>query len=139
MAATYQWKQPMGGLAIVWTPLTVGKLMDCEAQYRSEANRHLLKYAKYMGRIVSIDGKAGCELGSFRDWEEADLEAFADEVETVEYTRRAASRKGEGGTAAKLEAAIGDARLAFLSLNTALDEAMVAAKAAEVETADPLK
>src|SRR6185369_12363337 len=90
----FEWVQPIGGQKIVWRPLKVGDHIDLEANYGRSDTAHLKRFATIAARLVSVDGKAKHEfsgdLANLRDWEDYDLMAFNDEIETRELARAVA-------------------------------------------------
>lgn len=132
---TYIWKQPIGGKAITWKPVSMGDIMDLEANYSRSDIAHQRKYAETALRIVSIEGMPDgqkFQIQDFRSWDPLDFEAFLDEVSTQELLR-ASKLSGErpGNPVQKLERAIEAAQAAANNLGGALREVLLSAKATE--------
>lgn len=132
----FEWTQPIGGQKIVWRPLKVGDHIDLDANYGRSDMAHLKRYATLAARVVSVDGQEKAkfqnDLLNFRDWDEYDLIAFGEEVDSRENARAAAlAPQRPGGVVQSLEQAVIKAQVAANDLGMAL--AAVVAKAKEAE------
>lgn len=127
------WVQPVGGKTVKWRFAKVSDGMDLDANYGRSDRAHLRKYAQFAMRIVSFEGKVEpFQVNDFRDWEEYDLEQFAEEVATKEMARAAAlSQQKAGSPIPNLERAIEAAQVAANNLATELRNVLMAAKATE--------
>ncbi len=135
MEVKFEWKQKVGGKKVAWRPLRVGDQMDLDANYGRAERAHLRKYASYAKRIISIEGMAPGQMPQvedLRDWDEYDLEAFAEEVAMREMARaHSLSSQQPGSPLPRLEEAIEAAQLAAARLGEDLKNVLVAAKATE--------
>ena len=133
MPASFTWKQPMGGKSITWHPLKVGDRMDLDANYSRSDIAYQKKYAEYAMRIMSCEGVNGkFQIQDFRDWDDYDLEAFAEEVATQEILRaNALSADRPASPIDRLESAINAAQLAATKLGQELQNVLAAAKTTE--------
>lgn len=129
----FTWTQPMGGKKVIWRPLKVGDRMDLDANYSRSDIAYQRKYAEYAMRIVSCEGVDGkFQIDNFRDWEDYDLEALAEEVVTQETLRaNALATSRPGSPVERLEAAIGAAQIAANKLGEELRNVLAAAKTTE--------
>lgn len=135
----FDWTQPIGGKAIKWLPLKVGDRMSLDANYSRADVAWRRKYAEYAMRIVSCVGIAGkFQIENFNDWDEYDLEAFAEEVATQEVLRaNALSGTRPGSPVERLEASINAAQVAVNKLAAELQNVLAVAKMSE-RNAGPL-
>lgn len=132
----YEWTQPIGGQKVVWRPLKVGDHIDLDANYSRSDSTHLKKYATLAARIVSIDGqdkaKFSSDLANLREWDEYDLIAFNEEVESRELARSVAlSPQRPGGVVASLEQSIAKVQASANELALALTATLQKAKEVE--------
>jgi hypothetical protein len=141
MQQVYEWKQPVGGKAILWRPLKVGQELDIAAANRRPEQQHLVSALVLAARIVKYGDAERCSLADVRDWDEYDFEAFVEETNLVESQRRAALRKGRMDQAPieALEAAVEQANAAANAFNVALRAVLDHAKACEAAQSGPLK
>jgi hypothetical protein len=130
MATEFKWTQPMGGKPIVWHPLKVRDRMDLDANYSRSDVAWRKKYAEYALRIIRCGDKPDkFQIEDFADWDEFDLEAFAEEVATQEVLRaNALSGTRPGSPVERLEAAINAAQVAVGKLGTELQNVLAVAK-----------
>jgi hypothetical protein len=139
----FPWVQPIGGQKIVWRPLKVGDHIDLDANYGRSDMAHLKRYATLAARIISVDGKAKQEfsgdLVNLREWEDYDLIAFNEEIESRELARSVAlAPQRPGGVVMSLEQAVTKAQMAANELGQALTAVLERAKEAE-QKLGPLK
>jgi hypothetical protein len=139
----FEWVQPIGGQKIVWRPLRVGDHIDLDANYGRSDMAHLKKYATLGARIISVDGKPkqdfGGDLVNLREWEDFDLIAFNEEIESRELARSVAlAPQRPGGVVMSLEQAVSKAQMAANELGHALTAVLERAKEAE-QKLGPLK
>jgi hypothetical protein len=139
----FEWVQPIGGQKIIWRPLRVGDHIDLDANYGRSDMAHLKKYATLAARIISVDGKAKQEFGgdlvNLREWEDYDLIAFNEEIESRELARSVAlAPQRPGGVVMSLEQAVTKAQMAANELGQALTAVLERAKEAE-QKLGPLK
>lgn len=131
----FEWTLPMSGKKVAWRPLRVGDQMDLDANYGAAQRAHLKKYAAYAMRLVTIEGLAPGDkpqVEHLRDWDEYDLEAFAEEVAMREMARaNALSAQRPGTPIPRLEQAIESAQLTLNKVAEALKDVLIAAKSAE--------
>jgi len=140
----FEWTQPIGGQKIVWRPLKVGDHIDLDGNYGRSDMAHLKRYATLAARIVSVDGTPKAQLqkddvGIVREWDEHDLIAFNEEVESRELARSVAlAPQRPGGVVSSLEQAVNKAQVAATELAMALTAVLQKAKEAE-QKLGPLK
>jgi hypothetical protein len=139
----FEWTQPIGGQKIVWRPLKVGDHIDLDANYGRSDMAHLKRYATLAARLVSVDGKQKHEfsgdLANLRDWEDYDLIAFNDEIETRELARSVAlAPQRPGGAVMSLQQAVDKVQAVANELGQALTAVLERAKEAE-QKLGPLK
>lgn len=132
---TFTWKLPIGGKSLTWKPLTMGDVMDLDANYSRSDTVHRRKYAEAALRIISFEGMQDgktFQIEDFRSWDGLDYDAFLDEVATQELLR-ASKLSGErpGNPVQKLERAIERAQAAANELGNCLREVLLSAKATE--------
>lgn len=129
----FNWKQPMGGKPVTWRPLKVGDRMDLDANFSRSDVVYQKKYAEYALRIVTCEGVVGkFQIDNFRDWEDYDLEAFAEEVQMQETLRaNALSATRPGSATERLEQAINVAQVQLAKAGQELTNVLAAAKNVE--------
>ena len=134
-AVDFEWTQPVGGKKVSWRPLKVGDQMDLDANYGRADVAYLRKYAGYAKRIMNMEGLAPGQkpqVNDLREWDEYDLEAFAEEVAMREMARaNALSAQRPGSPILRLEQAIESAQLAASKLGEELKNVLAAAKQTE--------
>lgn len=137
IVSQFEWTQPVGGQKIVWRPLKVGDHIDIDGNYSRADMAHQKKYVMLEARIISVDGTPKAQLnksdcGIVRDWDEYDLIAFNDEVESRELARVVAlAPQRPGGAVATLEQAVNKAQAAANDLAQALTAVLQRAREAE--------
>lgn len=129
----FAWKQPMGGKAITWRSLKVGDRMDLDANYSASHTISRKKYAEYALRIVTCEGvNEKFQVDDFREWDDYDLEAFAEEVVLQETIRaNALSSQRPGSPVERVEQAINAAQVAASKMGLELTNVLAAIKSAE--------
>lgn len=132
----FEWKQPIGGKVINWRPLKVGDHIDIDANYSRADVAHMKRFVTLAARILKVGDKEKREfagdLADLRDWDEYDLIAFSDEVESRELARSVAlAPQRQGGAVASLEQAVAKAQAALTESARALQEVVQKAKEAE--------
>ena len=132
---SFPWKLPLGGKTLTWKPLSMGDIMDLDANYSRSDVIHQRKYAEMALRIVSFEGMAEgqkFQLEHFRAWDGFDYDAFCEEVAMQELLR-ASKLSGErpGSPIQRLERAIEKTQGAANELGAALREVLASAKATE--------
>lgn len=137
----FNWKQPVGGLELIWQPLNMRQQFQALGALSGPKDQHLRQPMLLANRIVSMNGKPGCTLQEIQEWDEIDYEAFMEEVELREAQRRAALQRDKSGTTPKeaVQLAVEKMRMALTELNIALGGLMEAATAIEQTGADPLR
>lgn len=135
----FSWVTPIGWKKITWLPLKVGDRMDLDANYSRSDVAWRKKYAEYAMRIVSCEGVSGkFQTEDFKEWDEFDLEAFAEEVATQEILRaNSLSNQRPGSPVERLEQAINAAQIAANKMGAELQNVLAVAKMAE-RNAGPL-
>ena len=125
----------MSGKKVTWRALRVGDQMDLDANYGAANRAHLKKYAAYAMRLVTIEGLTPGEkpqVEHLREWDEYDLEAFAEEVAMREMARaNALSSKRDGSAVQRLEQSIETAQLSLAKAAEDLKSVLIAAKSVE--------
>ena len=81
---------PVSGVAIKWSPLSVGVEIDVMAEHAGKAT---LAFEYLRRRMTGADGKP-VEMGKMREMDSLDLEMFQVEVNRVEEARRKQFTKG---------------------------------------------
>lgn len=136
----YEFTFPVNGKRCFWKPLSVQKSHDITAAHRRPETQHLLSTSLLLARIEKYDGVPGPpSMAIWGEWEEFDLEAFAEEVAKVEESRKATFRKERLGGEARstLKKVMYDCHAMLTQLSAAMnavDEMMTAE-----ELASPLK
>lgn len=139
MAQPFKFTLPIAGKVVMWSPLKVRDRMDLDANYSRSDVAWRRKYAEYAMRIVRFDEKPNkFQIEDFSDWDEYDLEAFAEEVSAQEILRaNELSNARPGSPSERLEQSINAAQLALNKVANELQNVLAIAKTAE-RNASPL-
>lgn len=134
---------PVQGSVVKWKMLSVHEQLTVTNAYRADAQKVFLEAALLAAQIVQLGDRPqpGCSLGEIGAWNEIDYTMFRDFVEDYQKEQHRRFRKkqaNEVGPAMYLQKAMQDFREALGKVDTALMDALEAAKLAEAPVG-PLK